>query len=131
VSLPCAPEQRRFRCRSRSSSSFSLANAQLFKAIFARLGAGAAAAKAVRPIWQQLAAAHASREKQCTAAELLGGMARGSLRWAHADLCELWAWLTPLISHALLNVHTESVGDWMDALRFAVADSSVPLLVLG
>jgi hypothetical protein len=85
----------------------------------------------VRPIWQQLAAAHASREKQCTAAELLGGMARGSLRWAHADLCELWAWLTPLISHALLNVHTESVGDWMDALRFAVADSSVPLLVLG
>lgn len=52
------------------------------------------------------------RHKQRAAAELIGGMLRGSKHWSVLDQNKIWSWLTPLLPEIFQGVTPETQVAW-------------------
>ncbi|KAI9330364.1 hypothetical protein DFJ73DRAFT_858866 [Zopfochytrium polystomum] len=71
---------------------------------------------------ERLSEATSDKSKQRSAAELLGGLLRGSKHWPTDKLKELWTWVTPLLSNVLPSATPDSLGFWAECINYVSAN---------
>eukprot|EP00842_Homolaphlyctis_polyrhiza_P006684 jgi/Hompol1/7016/HPOL_005157-RA len=101
---------------SRSIEAFSRSTAATFKRISAAVGHSLLAE--LISLISPLVARVDDKSAQRASAEILAGLVRGSKHWPVEHLDSLWHHVTPLFSQALDTATTETIGIWIDCVRF-------------
>ncbi|KXS09674.1 hypothetical protein M427DRAFT_75194 [Gonapodya prolifera JEL478] len=100
------------------AAGFNVSTAKFFKStfeIFEDRFVGA-----VRPTIAEFAANYQDKNKQRAAAEMLGGLVRGSKHWSSHSLDAMWSWVGPLVQQTLQNCTVESTIYWDSFLRYVL-----------
>lgn len=95
---------------------FTSSNARLFSSIFQTFGD--APLTAAREHIEKLCFASDQKNAQRAAAEILGGLIRGTKHWGLAKLESVWTWLTPLLSKVFNSITPDSLMYWESFIRF-------------
>ncbi|RCI01929.1 hypothetical protein CU098_000361, partial [Rhizopus stolonifer] len=95
---------------------FSSSNARLFSSIFQTFGD--APLSAAKEHIQKLCDATDQKSAQRAAAEMLGGLIRGTKHWNLAKLASVWTWLIPLLTSVFSNITPDSLTYWESFVRF-------------
>jgi proteasome activator subunit 4 len=98
---------------------FSSSSARLFASIFQMYG-DAPLASAKEHI-EMLALASDQKNSQRAAAEILGGLIRGTKHWNLNKLNTVWEWLTPLLRKVFNVITPDSLTYWESFVRFCSA----------
>lgn len=98
---------------------FSSSSARLFSSIFQMYGD--APLTSAKEHVEKLALASDQKNSQRAAAEILGGLIRGTKHWNLQKLENVWAWLTPLLRKAFNTITPDSLTYWESFTRFCSA----------
>ena len=102
---------------SRTKDEFTDYIAHFYKRLFGMLED--APLKLVDSILGKLIEKHTENGMQRAAAEVIGGIIRGAKHWDGAKQRSLWLWVIPHLQNAFHAATTESLGFWLDCIRFA------------
>ncbi|KAF9396493.1 hypothetical protein CPC16_001175 [Podila verticillata] len=72
----------------------------------------------VQPVMAKLASRVDDKNSQRTAAELIGGLIRGSKHWKKGQLDGMWSWLTPLLKKTLQQCTPDSLVYWERFVKY-------------
>ncbi|KAG0021330.1 hypothetical protein BGZ82_011351 [Podila clonocystis] len=72
----------------------------------------------VQPNLTKLAARVDDKNAQRTAAELIGGLIRGSKHWKKGQLDDMWSWLTPLLKKTFQQCTPDSLVYWERFVKY-------------
>ncbi|KAI8387347.1 hypothetical protein BD560DRAFT_321031 [Blakeslea trispora] len=95
---------------------FSSTNARLFNSIFQTFGDAPLAA--AKEHIEKLCEAADQKSAQRAAAEILGGLIRGTKHWSLHKLNSVWKWLTPLLAKTFSSITPDSLTYWESFIRF-------------
>ncbi|KAI8988823.1 hypothetical protein BDB01DRAFT_842338 [Pilobolus umbonatus] len=95
---------------------FSSSHARLFTSIFQTFVD--LPLKAAKPFIEALVEASDQKSSQRAAAEILGGLIRGTKHWNIQKLKSVWEWLTPLLNTAFTGITPDSLTYWESCIRY-------------
>lgn len=72
----------------------------------------------VQPVMVKLASRVDDKNSQRTAAELIGGLIRGSKHWKKGQLDGMWSWLTPLLKKTFQQCTPDSLVYWERFVKY-------------
>ncbi|KAH6565148.1 hypothetical protein BASA60_010024 [Batrachochytrium salamandrivorans] len=101
---------------SHTTDFFSNATANLFKRVAGLVED--ALIKHLGPFIESWIDQSSDKSMQRAAAEVLGGILRGAKHWASTKQSLLWSWATPLLSRAFSQATTDSIGYWMECVKY-------------
>ncbi|KAF7723510.1 hypothetical protein EC973_001885 [Apophysomyces ossiformis] len=99
--------------------SFSQANARLYSSIFQTFQDEAV--PAVKGQIETFCESSDQKNRQRAAAELLGGLIRGTKHWNISKTDHLWNWLGPLLKKTFASITPDSLTYWKSFVRFCAA----------
>ncbi|KAF9979719.1 hypothetical protein BGZ75_009303 [Mortierella antarctica] len=103
--------------RGERHDAFSSEHARLYKSMFGLWEERLLAV--VEPVVTKLCSRVDDKNAQRTAAELIGGMIRGSKHWKKEGLDRMWAWLSPLLKKTFQQCTPDSLVYWERFVKYA------------
>ncbi|CAO3568761.1 unnamed protein product [Mortierella alpina] len=103
--------------RGERHDAFSSEHARLYKSMFGLWEERLLAV--VEPVVTKLCSRVDDKNAQRTAAELIGGMIRGSKHWKKEGLDRMWAWLSPLLKKTFHQCTPDSLVYWERFVKYA------------
>ncbi|KAI8379085.1 uncharacterized protein BYT42DRAFT_495617 [Radiomyces spectabilis] len=76
----------------------------------------------VRPVLEELCYSADQKSRQRAAAELTGGIIRGSKHWNSTKKQRLWDWIIPVLRKTLANITPDCLSYWESFVRFCAAN---------
>ncbi|KAG0349377.1 hypothetical protein BG004_007004 [Podila humilis] len=102
--------------RGEQHDSFNSGHARFYKSIFGLWED--TFLDVVQPVVSKLAARVDEKNAQRTAAEVIGGLIRGSKHWKKGQLENMWSWLTPLLKKTFQHCTPDSLIYWERFVRY-------------
>lgn len=99
-----------------NEDQFSTTNARFYKSIFQQYEIEPL--QAVKPEIEKLCLEADQKNQQRAAAEIVGGIVRGSKHWDVRHVSELWTWLTPLLLQTFAAITPDSLTYWESFVKF-------------